>query len=183
MIAKLVFCLMAALLLDGASAAPTQPAREAQAPPQVAAPSGGPVQPASHPEPAGDRPASEKPGGAKSADEEENDLLAIEANIISYTNRERARYGLPPMQVCPELMDSARRHCAWMARSRRLVHTSQPVAENIATGQSSSNEVVRDWMRSSGHRANILNAGHRRIGVAAYRTPSGTIYWCQQFRR
>ena len=87
------------------------------------------------------------------------------------------------MEVCPNLMDSARRHCAWMARSRRMVHTSQPVAENIAMGQRSSQEAVRSWMASSGHRANILNAGHRRIGVAAYRASCGTIYWCQQFRR
>jgi uncharacterized protein YkwD len=38
-------------------------------------------------------------------------------------------------------------------------------------------------MNSSGHRANILNPGHGRIGVAAYRTVAGTIFWCQQFRR
>ena len=36
-------------------------------------------------------------------------------------------------------------------------------------------------MNSPGHRANILNPGYRRIGVAAYRTPEGTVYWCQQF--
>jgi uncharacterized protein YkwD len=36
-------------------------------------------------------------------------------------------------------------------------------------------------MNSSGHRANILNPGYRRIGVAAYATPEGTIFWCQQF--
>ncbi|NQT15397.1 MAG: hypothetical protein HQ582_21755 [Planctomycetes bacterium] len=52
-----------------------------------------------------------------------------------------------------------------------------------AQGQRSSTEVVRDWMNSSGHLADILNQSHRRIGVAAYRTESGTIFWCQQFRR
>jgi uncharacterized protein YkwD len=26
-------------------------------------------------------------------------VLAIEANIVSYTNEERARYGLPPLEV------------------------------------------------------------------------------------
>jgi uncharacterized protein YkwD len=57
------------------------------------------------------------------------------------------------------------------------------VAENIAMGQPHSSDVVRSWMNSSGHRANILNGGHLRIGVAAYRTDNGTIFWCQQFRR
>jgi uncharacterized protein YkwD len=38
-------------------------------------------------------------------------------------------------------------------------------------------------MNSSGHRANILNAAHRLIGAAAFRTEEGTIFWCQQFRQ
>ena len=109
------------------------------------------------------------------------ELLAIEQNIIDCTNTERARFGLPIFVVDPNLMATARQHCTWMTTYRQLVHTHLGVAENIAMGQSSSQEVLRCWMNSPGHRANILNAGHRRIGVAAYRTPEGTIYWCQQF--
>jgi uncharacterized protein YkwD len=110
-------------------------------------------------------------------------LAEIEANVVAYTNQERARYGLPPLKVDKELMATAREHAAWMTENQALVHTSQPVAENIAMGQPSSGEVVQAWMNSSGHRANILNAGHGRIGVAAFRTVSGVIYWCQQFRQ
>jgi uncharacterized protein YkwD len=109
-------------------------------------------------------------------------LAAIEANVVSYTNQERARFGLPALKVDKELMGTAREHAAWMTASQSLVHTSRPVAENIAMGQPHSSDVVQDWMNSSGHRANILNPGHRRIGVAAYRTANGTIFWCQQFR-
>jgi uncharacterized protein YkwD len=109
-------------------------------------------------------------------------LAAIEANIVSYTNQERARYGLPALEVDDNLMSSAREHAAWMTRFRSMVHTKRPVAENIAMGQPHSSDVVRAWMNSAGHRANILNAGHHRIGVAAFRTDSGTIFWCQQFR-
>ena len=90
-------------------------------------------------------------------------------------------YGLPPLEVDADLMQSARQHATWMTLNCSLVHSNQPVAENIAMGQSSSEEVLQCWMNSSGHRANILNGGHRRIGVAAYRTPEGTIFWCQQF--
>ena len=113
----------------------------------------------------------------------ELDLLPIEENIVKYTNSERAKYGLSALQIDRELMKSARQHASWMANNRRLVHARRSVAENIAMGQPHSRSAVRDWMNSSGHRANILNRGHRRIGAAAYRTPGGTIYWCQQFRR
>jgi uncharacterized protein YkwD len=108
-------------------------------------------------------------------------LHPIEARIIEKTNSERARYGLPPLAVDPALVRSARKHAAWMTNNRSMTHTSAPVGENIAMGQDSSGEVVRAWMNSSGHRANILNRGYRRIGVAAYTTPEGTIFWCQQF--
>ena len=110
-------------------------------------------------------------------------VAAIEANLVSYTNQERARYGLPPLEVDKELMATAREHAEWMTRNRAMIHTRRPVAENIAMGQPHSSDAVRAWMNSSGHRANILNSGHRRIGVAAFRTAEGTIYWCQQFRR
>ncbi len=111
------------------------------------------------------------------------DLHAIEARVIEKTNSQRIRHGLRPLRVDVRLLRSARRHAAWMTNSRSMVHTTAAVAENIAMGQHSSEEVIRAWMNSSGHRANILNPGHTRIGVAAYTTPDGTIFWCQQFLR
>jgi uncharacterized protein YkwD len=122
---------------------------------------------------------------ASQADETKADdleLLPIEANVISYTNAERAKYNLPPLEADKDLMQSARDHCSWMTTYRNFSHTRRPVAENIAMGQANSSEAVRAWMNSSGHRANILNPRHRRIGVGAFRTQNGTIYWCQQFR-
>jgi len=126
-----------------------------------------------------------EPAAGFKADEAEadDDLLAIERNIIQYTNYERTKRGLPPLEVDENLMKSARAHAAWMTRRRSLVHTTSPVAENIAMGQRTSRQAVRDWMNSPGHRANILGRGYRRIGAAAYRTATGTIFWCQQFRR
>ncbi|MHC4398884.1 MAG: CAP domain-containing protein [Planctomycetota bacterium] len=111
------------------------------------------------------------------------ELIAIERNIITFTNAERTRRGLHELEVNTDLVNSARKHCSWMTRNRTLRHAPQTVAENIAVGQKDSKSVVRTWMNSSGHRANILNRSYRKIGAAAYRTPSGRIYWCQQFRR
>jgi uncharacterized protein YkwD len=105
----------------------------------------------------------------------------IESKIVEKTNAERARYGLPPLAIDNSLLGSARQHAVWMTNNRTLQHTHAGVAENIAMGQGSSEEVMRDWMNSPGHRANILNPSYRRIGAAAFTTPSGTIYWCQQF--
>jgi len=129
---------------------------------------------------------AEKPeaDGAKTEEaKDEIKLLEIEKNIIRLTNAERARHGLAPLEIDVQLMRSAREHAIWMTRFRRLQHTHKPLAENIAMGYTNSQAVVRGWMNSSGHRANILNRSHRRIGVAAYVTDGGTIYWCQQFRR
>jgi uncharacterized protein YkwD len=129
-------------------------------------------------------PAARQPAETKEKDKEINGvrLIAIEASLVSYTNEERARYGLQPFEVDKELMESARGHAIWMTRNRAMVHTNQPVAENIAMGQPDCCNVVRTWMNSPGHRANILNSWHRRIGVAAYCTEGGTIFWCQQFQ-
>jgi uncharacterized protein YkwD len=88
---------------------------------------------------------------------------------------------LPALEVDKELMETAREHAAWMTANESMVHTNRPVAENIAMGQPHSSDVVQCWMNSPGHRANILNPNHRRIGVAAYRTAGGVIFWCQQF--
>ncbi|MEX0936344.1 MAG: CAP domain-containing protein [Pirellulales bacterium] len=119
--------------------------------------------------------------GANAAEIGGLELHAIEVNIVAKTNAQRERYGLRPLKITKNLVQSARNHTAWMVRSRALQHTTAPVAENIAMGQRSSTEAVSSWMSSPGHRANILNASYTRIGVSAYRTPDGTIFWCQQF--
>ena len=109
------------------------------------------------------------------------DLHPVEHQIVRSTNAQRARYGLQPLAIDNSLIHAARTHAQWMTRNRSLVHTHLAVAENIAMGQRTSAEVVKDWMGSPGHRANILSGSYRRIGVAAYVAVDGTIYWCQQF--
>jgi uncharacterized protein YkwD len=111
------------------------------------------------------------------------ELHSVETGILAQTNAHRARYGLRPLILDHRLLGSARRHAQWMSRNHTMQHTSAPVAENIAMGQNSPQEALNTWMNSSGHRANILNSGYTKIGVAAYRNSSGTTFWCQQFSR
>ncbi|HZZ29311.1 MAG TPA: CAP domain-containing protein [Pirellulales bacterium] len=108
-------------------------------------------------------------------------LYEVEQQMIQQTNSQRAKYGLPPLLVDQSLEKTARTHTIWMTNNRTLQHSTDNIGENIAMGQRTTDEAVSDWMASPGHRANILNTSYKRTGVAAYRTPDGTIYWCQQF--
>jgi len=121
-------------------------------------------------------------GTTTKAKSKEVELRPVEENILKHTNSARAKFGLASLEIDHDLMQSARQHAKWMAQNHNLVHTSRPVAENIAMGQENSKEAVGCWMNSSGHRANILNRWHRRIGVASARNGNGTVFWCQQFR-
>lgn len=53
--------------------------------------------------------------------------------------------------------------------------------ENIAWGQKTPEDVMKAWMNSEGHRANILNARFTKIGVGYYQNAKGTNYWTQLF--
>jgi uncharacterized protein YkwD len=55
--------------------------------------------------------------------------------------------------------------------------------ENVAYGYDSGAAVVRAWMNSSGHRANILNGHYRAMGIGARRAADGTWYVAQVFGR
>jgi len=107
-------------------------------------------------------------------------VYTTETQLLNQVNAERQRYGLAALILDPIVHMRARRHCGWMANNRQMVH-SVDGAENIAMGSSTVDGVMVQWMNSSGHRANILNPGYRKIGIAGYVSPEGTPYWCQQF--
>ncbi|NJR62658.1 MAG: hypothetical protein HC769_29995, partial [Cyanobacteria bacterium CRU_2_1] len=50
--------------------------------------------------------------------------------------------------------------------------------ENVAQGQKTPSEVVRSWMKSPGHRQNILNPNFTEIGVGYSQN-----YWTQVFAK
>jgi uncharacterized protein YkwD len=55
------------------------------------------------------------------------------------------------------------------------------VGENIACGQRSPAEVVRGWMDSPGHRANILKRDFTHIGIGLAGGSRAGTYWTQLF--
>jgi len=136
---------------------------------------------------ANEQPVDETTTDVKQVSEGQDGILKkVETEVVRLTNKFRARFGRPPLKIDVRLVETAKRHCKWMTKARRMVHSRlfAPVcAENIAMGQRSAEQVVNAWINSKGHRANMLRSSHQTIGVAAYQTPGGTIYWCQQFGR
>ena len=112
-------------------------------------------------------------------------VLAFEAEVVRLVNIERANANpsRPPLAHDPLLSAIARMKSADMCDigyfahvyagsgfsyqtkliELGVVHTA--AAENIALGQTTPAVVVDSWMKSSGHRTNILNPEFRKIGV------------------
>jgi len=110
-------------------------------------------------------------------------LTPLEKEIIRLTNQERLRRGLPALQVSPQLQNLSRQKSQNMARLRNLNHSVSPRppgGENIAYNQATAAAVVRSWMNSDGHRANILNRRYSAIGVGM--AENGGPYWTQMFQ-
>lgn len=129
----------------------------------------------------------------------ETDRLA--QRVIELTNAERAKEKLPPLKLQANLRTAARWLAQDFAENRYFDHTDRQgrsidprlpdfgykeyraLGENIAAGQNTAEAVVAGWMRSPGHRANILNRSFREIGVgtAAQKKSRYRRYWVQDF--
>ncbi|WP_327726424.1 CAP domain-containing protein [Streptomyces sp. NBC_00487] len=125
-------------------------------------------------------------------------LRRTATEVITLTNAERAAAGLPPLAPDPLLTDAAQAHSADMVARAFYAHTSpdgsepwhraaaagstrRSIGENIACGQRSAAEVVRGWMNSPGHRANILKPGFTHIGIGFAGGGAAGTYWTQLF--
>ena len=65
-------------------------------------------------------------------------------------------------------------------RVKRSGYVFVRAGENCAEGQWTVGEVMAGWMRSPGHRANIL-AKYTEMGAGWARDDQGTIFWCVDF--
>lgn len=111
------------------------------------------------------------------------ELSETERLVIKFTNEERMKRGLPALRVAPQLLKLSRQKSTNMARSQNLSHSVSPRpngGENIAWNQANAREVVRTWMNSDGHRANILSRRYSTIGVGM--AVGNGPYWTQMFQ-
>ncbi len=138
---------------------------------------------------------------------------SIEQQVIDLTNQQRQQHGCAALVRSPQLTAAASAHSQDMALHDLFSHTSSngstmvsrvvatgysysQLAENLAAGPISAQDVVAGWMNSSGHRANILNCGLHELGIGYYvqlddqsnvRLDNGQLggpyryYWTQDF--
>ncbi len=143
------------------------------------------------------RPARD-PGAGRGHSSRRTDAAGPIGEVVEGTNAERARHGLPPLALDTRLAAAAQAHSADMVHRDFFAHESpdgrqvwdravaegyayRKVAENIAAGQRTADEVVRGWMASQGHRANILDRDLTQIGVGRAEGGSYGVYWTQVF--
>jgi uncharacterized protein YkwD len=128
----------------------------------------------------------------------------FQENVVVFTNQARQDHGCEPLSMDVRLQFAAENHSEDMALNDYFAHDSLDgrtpwdrihnqgyefslAGENIAAGYSSPESVVDGWMRSPGHRANILNCDFVHIGVGYYylQNDRGEInynhYWTQVF--
>jgi uncharacterized protein YkwD len=107
-------------------------------------------------------------------------LTKRESTLLSAVNKARAAHGLAPLKVDRTLVRVARRHSTTLLRRDVFTHgdfstrirrsgaRGPRFGENLAWGtgsRASAATIVRSWLRSPGHRRNLLRPGFRRIGL------------------
>ncbi len=125
-------------------------------------------------------------------------VATIRRATLCLINQERRARGLRGLRMSRTLSRPAQRHSADMAARRYFSHTSPSgttmgariarsgytrggrayvIGENIAWGTgtiSTPASIVRSWMNSPGHRANILAPRYREVGIGVVRrAPNG----------
>lgn len=118
--------------------------------------------------------------------------------LFDLANKERAQQGLPELKWDDALAVAAQRHAQRMAEKKTLSHQLpgeedatirarqagalfSKIAENVGLGPST--EVIHEqWMKSSSHRANILDSELDSAGVAVLER-NGVLFAVEDFSR
>lgn len=121
-------------------------------------------------------------------------VVPDQAEVARQVSAFRARQGLGPVTVDPQLIAIAQTQADAMARTGDVSHTvagsftsrlaaggyeAEAAAENIGGGFHDLGEAMAAWEASPGHRANLLNRNVTRIGVATAFAPQQQLqlYW------
>ncbi|RYD06194.1 hypothetical protein N752_04715 [Desulforamulus aquiferis] len=128
-------------------------------------------------------------------------MTDLQKQVVDLVNVERAKQGLKPVVAKQDLTQVAQLKAQDMLQKKYFSHTSPTygspfdmmrkhgisytaAGENIAMGQRTAEQVMKDWMNSPGHRANILNANFNELGVGITQSYNGYGYiWVQMFAR
>ncbi|WP_274557737.1 CAP domain-containing protein [Streptomyces spiramyceticus] len=129
------------------------------------------------------------PAGGKTAQ--------LAAQVIEMVNTERDKHGCSPVTSNAKLQAAAQRHSDDMAARNFYDHTNPDGAgpgeritaagyrwttygENIYKSPQDARTAMDGWMKSPGHRGNILNCAFKEIGVGINLSSNGP-WWTQNF--
>ena len=135
------------------------------------------------------------------AQNDDSKLTQIEQSALDEVNAERSSAGLSPLVCTPELCHIARSFSRDMVERHFFNHQDpdgrrineradqagvhwRSVGENIARNRGfkdPASVAVREWMKSEGHRQNILDARYLETGIGAWVGPDKTVYFTQVF--
>ena len=118
--------------------------------------------------------------------------------VVELVNAERAAIGVNPLTADEKLFEIAQFRCDDMAENNYFSHISPDygdiqsvferfgvdyyvIGENIGIGHTTPEMVVRAWMESPGHKANILDYEYEYIGVGFAYNDDGYPLWAQTF--
>lgn len=124
------------------------------------------------------------------------DNTSLVDGVLVQTNQFRKSQGLPGLVMRDELNKIAKKHSMDMATGRvpfghqgfddrdaqakKVIPGIHSFAENVASGQLSSVEVVRLWKNSPGHRRNMMGA-YKYVGIGTATDKQGIVYFTQIF--
>lgn len=121
---------------------------------------------------------------------------AVERAVFDMVNREREERGLAPLEWDDALAARAREWSAAMAAEGRLEHQDSEAMRDAVDGYTALGENIFQstapvpagrihvgWMRSEGHRVNVLEPGFDRLGVGVVCSGTGEVWATQRFGR
>ena len=121
---------------------------------------------------------------------------SIELEILDHVNDYRDQNGLPQLASLDEGSRQAASHNDHMIESDEVCHDdfafrytalvnsekAKAVSENVAFGYSSAEAVVNAWIKSDGHRENMLG-DHTHFGISVKAGKDGRLYFTNIFVR
>lgn len=121
---------------------------------------------------------------------------ALKQQLLKLVNQERAGRGLGEVRLNPSLNKMAEEYCCDMIRGGFFGHENPrtgegpgqrainagyiylAIGENLAGGQTSPEQVMAEWMRSTqGHRENILASQWQEAGIGVRTGGEYGVYW------
>lgn len=120
---------------------------------------------------------------------------AFADEVFKLVNAERAKVGAPKLRINANLGKAANKRAVelytkfshtrpnnsqWYTVLKEYGVSYSVSAENIAYNYDTPKEVVAGWMKSSGHKKNMLNPKYTKIGIGYYQK-GDRVYWVQLF--